>query len=124
MADMGLYINSASFGTSVANKVNDAGAGVLAGAYAAFVDSVTGQQPRMVVRPDGAGVDIVQTEAQNRALANWAEAQMLDSIFHRKPAGKVSYAIGPAFTPVAVKYAIPVAAIIFAAGMLAGRMIR
>ena len=124
MADISPYIRSAAFGTDVASKTGNAGEGVIAGGYAAFIDSITGSSPQIVSRKDGTGYDVLQTEAQNRMIANWVETQMLDSIFKRKPAGKVSYVIGPAFTPVAVKYAIPVTAVIFAAGLLVGRMLR
>ena len=124
MADLGPYLRSAAFGTEVASKTGNFGDGVVSGGYAAFIDSITGESPQVVARKDGSGYDIMQTEAQNRTIANWVETQMLDSIFHRKPAGKVSYVIGPAFTPVAVKYAIPVTAVIFAAGLLVGRMFR
>lgn len=124
MANLTPYIRSAAIGTEVARITGDTGDGILAGGYAAFVDSITGEPPQVVTRPDGSGVDLMQNKNQNRMLGNWAEIQMLDSIFKRKPAGKVSYAIGPAFTPVAVKYAIPVTAVIFAAGLIVGRMIR
>lgn len=124
MADLSPYIRSAAFGTEVAGKTGNFGDAVISGGYAAFIDSITGESPQIVARKDGSGFDVVQTEAQNRMIANWVETQTLDSIFHRKPAGKVSYVIGPAFTPVAVKYAIPVTAIIFTVGLLVGRMIR
>lgn len=122
MADITPYLRSASIGTEVANKTGSAGDGLKAGGYAAFVDAITGSSPTIVDREGG--VTLVQTQAQNQMLSNWVESQMLDSIFGRKPVGKVSYEIGPAFTPVAVKYAVPVTAVIFAAGMLLGRMIR
>ncbi len=124
MANLSPYIRSAAIGTEVAKITGDTGSGVLAGGYAAFVDSITGAPPKIVERPDGSGVDLVQSDNQNRMLGNWAEVQVLDSIFNRKPAGKVSYAIGPAFIPVAVKYAIPVTAVLFTAGFLVGRMFR
>lgn len=124
MADISPYLRSAAVGTEVGRLTNSARDGILAGGYAAFVDSITGEPPQVIQRPDGSGVNLVQTEAQNRSLGNWAEIQVLDSLFNRKPAGKVSYAIGPAFTPVAIKYAIPVTAVIFAAGLIVGRMFR
>jgi len=123
MADFIAYIEAGSVGTKVAKQTGDPGAGVVAGGYAAFVNSITGDVPQVVNRPGGA-VALVQTKQQNQMLGNWAETQMLDSIFNRKPAGKVSYEIGPAFTPVAVKYAVPVTAAIFVAGLLVGRMLR
>lgn len=124
MANFAAYLEAGTVGTQVAKQTGDAGAGVVAGAYASFINSITGSVPRVVTRSDGSGVDIVQTPNQNQLLGAWAETQMLDSIFKKKPAGKVSYAIGPAFTPVAVKYAIPVAAVLFAAGLLVGRAMR
>lgn len=124
MADIGPYLRSAAFGTEVTGKTGNVGDGVIAGGYAAFIDSITGDSPQLVTRKDGSGYDVVQTDTQNKMIANWVEAQTLDSIFHRKPAGKVSYVIGPAFTPVAVKYAIPVTAVIFTVGLLVGRMMR
>jgi hypothetical protein len=123
MADITPYLRSAAVGTKVASRTGSAADGFKAGGYAAFVDSVTGSAPSVVDRPDG-GVSIVQTPTQNKILGNWAENQLLDSFFKRKPAGKVSYGIGPAFTPVAVKYAIPVTAVIFAAGFIMGRMLQ
>lgn len=124
MANLAAYIEAGAVGTEVARITNDAGAGVVAGGYAAWINSLTGSVPRVITRPDGSGVNIVQTEAQNRMIGNWAETQLLDGIFKRKPAGKVSYEIGPALTPVAVKYAIPVTAAIFVAGLMVGRMLR
>jgi hypothetical protein len=123
MADITAYLESAAVGTQVAKRTNDTGAGVVAGGYAAFINSITGDVPQVIDRSDG-GIALVQTAAQNQMISNWAETQMLDSIFKRKPAGKVSYEIGPAFLPVAVKYAIPVTAAIFVAGLLVGRMLR
>ena len=117
------YLEAGGVGTQVAKRTGDAGAGVVAGGYAAWISSLTGEVPQVVNRPDG-GVSLVQTPAQNKMIGDWAEVQMLDSIFKRKPVGKVSYEIGPAFTPVAVKYAIPVTAVIFAAGLLVGRMMQ
>lgn len=117
------YIEAGTVGTQVAKQTGDAGAGVVAGGYAAWINSLTGSVPQVVNRPDG-GVTIMQTQQQNKMISNWAETQLLDSLFKRKPAGKVTYAIGPAFTPVAVKYAIPVTAVLFTAGFLVGRMIR
>lgn len=122
MADITPYLRSAALGTQVADKVGNVGDGLRAGGYAAFVDSITGASPTIVDREGG--VTLVQTQAQNKILGNWVENQILDSFLHRKPAGKVSYEIGPAFTPVAVKYAVPVTAVIFAAGLIVGRMIR
>lgn len=121
MPDLTPYLRSAAIGTEVAKKTGSTSDGLKAGGYAAFVDSVTGASPKVIDRKDG-GVSLVQTETQNRILGNWAENQLLDSFFKRKPAGKVSYNIGPAFSPVAVKYAVPVTAGIFAAGFLIGRM--
>lgn len=123
MPDLTPYIRSASIGTEVAKKTGNTSDGLKAGGYAAFVDSVTGSSPKVIEREDG-GVALVQTETQNKILGNWAENQLLDSFLKRKPAGKVSYNIGPAFTPVAVKYAVPVTAGIFAAGLILGRMLK
>ena len=123
MANIASYLEAGQIGVRAAQKVGGAGTAFAAGGYAAFVDAVTGSVPQIVDRPDG-GIALVQTKAQNQMLGNWVENQMLDSMFKRKPAGKVSYEIGPAFTPVAVKYAIPVTVVIFAAGLLVGRMIR
>ena len=123
MADITPYLRSAAIGTTVAQKTGEASLGFKAGGYAAFIDAVTGQSPSIVERDDG-GITLMQTEAQNKLIGSWAENQLLDSFLHRKPAGKVSYEIGPAFTPVAVKYAIPVTAVIFAAGLIVGRIIK
>lgn len=123
MADITPYLRSTAIGTKVARRTDDPGAGFKAGGYAAFVDSITGRSPEIVDRPDG-GIALVQTHEQNRQLGKWAENQLLDSLLNRKPAGKVSYEIGPAFTPVAVKYAVPVTAVVFAAGLVVGRMLR
>lgn len=123
MANIMPYIEAGSVGTTVAKQTGDAGAGVVAGGYAAWINSLTGDVPKVVNKGDNR-VALVQTPEQNRLIGAWAETQILDSVFSRKPAGKVSYEIGPAFTPVAVKYAIPVAATLFVAGLLVGRMMR
>lgn len=120
MSDMSLYLQATSIGTQVGRAVGNAQDGLRAGGYSAFVNSITGAPPTVVTHSDGR-VSLVQSPAQNKTIGKWAEDSLLDSFLKRKPAGKVSYEIGPAFKPVVVKYAVPVTAVIFAAGIIVGR---
>lgn len=115
MPDITPYLSALATGSVVRDITGNSQDGFTAGAYGAFIESVTGKQPE-VVEQDGKAVMVLDS-MQIEAFQSWLDRQVLSALERKEP-GRVIYELGPVFKPWAVKRALPVGIGLFLSGAL------
>ena len=115
LPDLTPYFNAAAAGASASQITGVTSDAVTAGAYAAWIQSITGSVPQVIA--NGKQARLVLTQAQIISMQKWLDAQLSKSL-QKQAAARVSMELRPVFTPVALKYTVPVAALAVVAGWL------
>ena len=123
--DLTPYINSATFGMNAAAITGDAGDAVYAGSVAALVNSITGSTPILQTNPDGKTVTILLTPDQITLMQGWLDSTVKGAIFSDPNAAPdhVTFSLAPVIGPWALKYSLPVIALIGFAGFALGKWV-
>lgn len=104
---------------SITGNRSDAAA---AAGYSAWVNSITGDEPRVLQTPDNR-VQVVLSQAQIAKMQQWFDSKLWFS-FAKKEKPKMEIVFSPVIMPWAMKYGIPIIAASFIAGWLARNIIR
>jgi len=115
---MASFIDSATYGARAYAVTHVAADTVTAGAWGAFINSITGSYPEIVDNGDKT-VTIVFSESQAKQMRSW-----LDDQIYAKTKPSVSVALGPVLTPWALKYIVPAAVVLLLIGFAGGRLIK
>lgn len=115
MPDLNPYFSAIATGSKVSDITGHSSDGFTAGAYGAFIDSITGRQPD-IIEQDGRAVMVLDSE-QVEIFQEWLDRQVLSALERKEP-GRVIYELGPVFKPWAVKRALPVGIALFLSGAI------
>jgi hypothetical protein len=117
MPDLATYIPALSIGSKVNDITGKAEDGLTAGGFAAFILSITGTAPQIVVLPDRRA-RLVLSSAQAVKLQSWMDKQLSDAVKLPSKPATLELALAPAIIPWALKYAIPATALVFLIGWI------
>lgn len=120
MPDLRDYLEVVGMAGAVSQHTGNHTHGAKAGGYAAWVESVTGELPRMVKLPNNR-VQLILSETQVSRMQDFLDNQV-SGMLSRKEPPVVDYGIGPAIKPWALKHAIPAGVIILLAGYITGKI--
>lgn len=118
MPDLQPYFDAAGVGLRAAGYTGVPSDAVRAGAYAAWIESVTGSLPK-VQREEGRAI-MVLTDEQHRALRAWLTSLTRPSV----TPPRLSFELKPTLIPFALQYVIPIAAAAFLAGWISKGVFR
>lgn len=122
MANIDKYLSAISVGGQVTAITDNLSDSFKSGAYAAFVQSITGEVPR-VVKIDDKRAKIILTESQNKIMQKWFENQIIKGFTKAETPPSVVYEIGPVFKPLALKYTIPFGIGLLITGFALGKIV-
>jgi hypothetical protein len=120
MPDLNPYFSAIATGSTVSDITGYSRDGFTAGAYGAFIESITGRQPD-IVEQDGRAVMMLDSE-QVSLFQRWLDRQVLSTLERKEP-GRVIYELGPVFKPWAVKRALPVGIALFLSGVIVSYLV-
>jgi len=93
--------------------------GLKAGAYSAWVQSISGQYPVSEQLPGNRARITWRDDAQIKSMQDWLDRQVVSAFTPPDKKPVVEYDFGPVLKPWAVKYAAPAGIGVFALGFAA-----
>lgn len=115
MPDISLYLDAAVVGSSVTKVTGVTLDGVVAGGYAAWINSITGENPR-IIPLEGNRVRLVLTDTAAVKMQRWLDSQLRSALTAKDKKPNVEYDLGPVIGPYLFKFAVPVAVAFFLMG--------
>lgn len=100
------YIGSTLIGGRVAGITGRPSDGVIAGGYSAWIDSITGSEPKIQQLPGGK-VKLLLTDRQILQMRKWFDKQLWSSFKPKEKQPSLQIEFNPVFVPWALKYGIP-----------------
>jgi len=121
---IGKLFSSGIVGTEVYQITGSGADAATAAGYGAFVESITGTQPKIVRTEDGRA-RVVLSEKQASLMRGWLEEKFQKSILpSREPPPSLEIEFSPVVKPIALKYIIVFSALFFMTGWLTRGFIR
>lgn len=115
---MASFIDTASYGAKAYAITRIPEDAVSAGAWGAFISSITGEYPEIVDNGDKT-VTLRFSASQATQMRSW-----LDDQLYARTKPSVAVALAPVLTPWVLKYLLPIIAGSLLIGFLSGRYIR
>jgi len=106
--------------TGITGKLED---GVIAAAYASWIQSVSGDLPKVLTLPDNRAKITWQSETQIKTMQTWLDQQVKAGFTPTAIPASVEYDLGTVLKPWALRYALPAGILLFLAGWLAHMLI-
>lgn len=121
MAEFKNYLELAGYAGAVSQHTGNHVNGAKAAGYAAWIQSVTGEIPRMVRLPDNR-VKIVLSETQVVKMKQFLDNQVSGALSRKEP-GPIDYGLGPVIKPWAMRYVLPAGIGVLVVGIITGRIL-
>jgi hypothetical protein len=115
MAELLDYVPSITLGTGVAKITGKSQDGFTAGGFAAFMLSISGENPTVVRLPNNRA-QLVLSKKQIAALQKFLDREIGLAVAKPKEPPTLDISLGPALVPWALKYAVPAAVLLIIAG--------
>lgn len=112
------YLPAIAMGTKTSEITGVSTDGFVATGYASLIQSITGAPPTLI-KLGGKRVRILLNPHQTVIMKRWLEGQVAAGIKIAKAPSNLDIDAGPFVMPVVLKYAVPVAALVFFAGWFA-----
>lgn len=120
MAQLLDYVPSITLGSNVAGLTGKADDGFTAGGFAAFMLSISGENPT-VVNLGNKRAQLVLSRRQVVALQSFLDKELTSVLASTKKKPSLDIALGPALVPWVLKFAVPAAVVLFVGGWMAHR---
>ena len=117
MPDFSTILESSAVGIETGRITGSTPEGLKAGAYSAWINSITGSPVNVITLPDSRA-RLVLDKKQVEVMKGWLNNQI--TRMGTSPKGKVEYDLGAVVKPVALRYALPLGLGLFFAGIAAG----
>jgi hypothetical protein len=121
MANVAQYIELGALATEVIAITGKASDGASAAGYAAWVQSITGEYPK-VVRLEGGMAKVLLSRQQAAQMRSWIDNQIAGSL-RKKELSTLQIEFAPVVSPLLVKYGIIYGFIAFAVGVIAAKVL-
>lgn len=112
------YLPSLAMGTKTVQTTGVAADGFVASGYASLIQSITGSQPTLVLL-GGKKVRMLLSPQQVETMKKWLDGRVAAGLKVAKSPSNLEIDARPFVMPVVLKYAVPVAAVLFFAGWFA-----
>lgn len=104
--DITPYAAAIAVGGTASEITGNLSDSVPAGAYAAWINSITGSVPQVIATPDKRA-RLVLSKEQSIRMQAWLDSQVGSALSKPKILPRVQIELGPALGPWAIKYAVP-----------------
>ena len=118
MANIEPYLSAISIGSQVSDITGDLSDAFKGGAYAAWIQSITGEMPTVIRIGSENRVRIILNSRQVQRMQQWLDQQVGKLTAKDKEPATIEYELGQVFKPWAFKYAVPAGLAFFVAGWL------
>ena len=116
------YLPAIALGSKASEITGASNDAFIATGYASLIQSLTGEPPRIVALP-GRKAQVLLNQKQIEIMKLWLERQVSVGIKIAKSPSNLELVTGPFVLPVVLKYAVPLAIVLIAAGWMAHKYI-
>lgn len=122
MPEISKYLELGTMAVSVSAMTGHVADGATAAGFSAWVDSITGSQPKVIALP-GDRAKVILTQAQADQMRRWIDNQIASSMRPGEPPS-LEIEFGPVIQPLLLKYALIYGIVALGAGFLIARAFR